>query len=370
MIDTSLDSSNFYFLLAVVQGIVLSFIIIFQRPFRRAHIFFGTLIFLFSLSLLHLLLEESIHAFNSKYPIPMDFSFAYGPLAYLHVLYIKNPRRLFGWRDWLHFLPAILMDGVFFSAFFLYIRNHMDWAYAHLTLIQSISLVIACIGLIQLFIYTLLIYKESNQARPILRKFAMIRSWLKYMLASWSVIIGFLLIAVPLALLFIDQFDDNSYLIYKPYGLLIGLCIYLLGYMYLMKYLKAVNSYTDKSEKFNFTAAELEAKQNQVLKALEEEKLYQDSAINLAKMAGHLGWPINTLSTTINEVLRTNFNDLINKYRIEAFKELVTRPESEKYSITGLGQEVGFSSKASFYRAFKKETGMTPSDFLQSKVSK
>ncbi|MEM9324703.1 MAG: helix-turn-helix domain-containing protein [Bacteroidota bacterium] len=77
---------------------------------------------------------------------------------------------------------------------------------------------------------------------------------------------------------------------------------------------------------------------------------------------------LRPVSKMINESLRTNFNDLINAHRVEAFKELALRSGSKKYSIMGMGHEVGFSSKASFYRAFKKETGMTPTDYLKSHV--
>ncbi|WP_099544758.1 helix-turn-helix domain-containing protein [Maribacter sp. 4G9] len=48
--------------------------------------------------------------------------------------------------------------------------------------------------------------------------------------------------------------------------------------------------------------------------------------------------------------------------------KLADEPESQKYLIVGLGQEVDFRSKASFYRAFKKETGMTPSQFIKSQT--
>lgn len=370
MIDTSLGSSNFYFLLAVVQGFILSLIILFQKPQRKAHLFFGILIALFSSSLLHLILEESIHAFNSKYPIPMEFSFAYGPLAYLHVLYIKNPMKAFNRKDLLHFLPSLLLDILFFIAFFLYIRFNMGWAYENIPKIQTIALIMASIGLIHLSVYAFLIYRESKDAQPVLREFARIKKWLKYLVFSWCSIIGFLLVAIPIALLYIDQLDDNSAYIYKPLGTLIGLCIYGLGYLYLLYYLRPVNSYIDRIKKFRFSDSGAGEKKEQILQALKEEKLYEDPALTVSKLAGHLNWPINKLSGMINEIWHTNFNDLTNQLRVEAFKEKMLQPENRKYSIVGLGQEVGFRSKASFYRAFKKETGMTPSDYLKAQTQR
>ncbi len=366
MIDTSLNSSNFYFLLAVVQGIVLAGIILFRKPRRRAHFFFGILVLLFSLSLLQGLLEESIHAFNARFPIPMDFGLAFGPLAYLHVLYIKDPLKAFRVSDLAHFLPSFILDGILFTSGFLYIRSNMEWAYENIPLIQSIGLTLALVDLIQLSIYTVLIYRVSSEAKMVLRDFEAVKKWLKTLVVLWCVLIGFLLIAVPVALFYVDRFDDNSYLIYKPMGVFKALCIYLLGYFYLLKYAKKVETYAERIGNFKFTKSDLIQKKDKILNALEKDKLYEDPSITVAKLAGHLGLPINSLSRMINETLNTNFNDLINQYRVQAFKSRVLAPDSHKYSILGLGQEVGFRSKASFYRAFKKETGMTPSDFMKS----
>ncbi len=368
MIDTSLTSSNFYFLLAVFQGVVLAFIIILWRPIRKANLFFGLLVFLFSLSLLHLILEESISAFNAKFPIPMEFSLSYGPLAYIHLMYIKDPKRTFLKRDLLHFLPSLLLDGVFFTAFFLYIRSHMEWANASILTIQSIALAFSFLGALQLSIYTYFIYKESVEAKKVLKEFQKIKRWLNFLIGSWSVIIGFLVLAVPIGLIFIEDVDENSFLLYKPLGILICLWIYFLGYIYLLKYAPVIEIYAARIAKFSFSEQELDDRKNHLLLALKEEKLYQDSSLTIAKLANHLNLPINSLSILINESLQTNFNDLINQHRVLAFKERVLQPDSHKYSILGLGQDVGFRSKASFYRAFKKETGITPTQFIKSQV--
>ncbi len=368
MIDTSLDSSNFYFLLAVFQGIILSLIIVFEKPVRKASLCFGILIFLFSLSLLHLLLEESIHAFNSLYPIPMDFSLSFGPLAYLHVLYIKNPTRKLKRRDLLHFVPSIVLDGLFFSALFFFIRENMDWAYENVQSIRTLGVSMAILATLQQCIYTLLIYKESRNTKNTLKGFKEVRIWLKHILIAWLTIISFLLISMPLSLVHIDQFDDNSFLLYKPLGIIIGMCIYVLGYLYLIKYRKIVSYYSDRVGKISFSTSELALKKREILDILKNQRLYEDPTLTVSKLATHIGWPINDLSSMINETLNTNFNDLINRHRIDAFKEIIFEPDSKKYSIFGLSQKVGFSSKASFYRAFKKQTGITPSDFMKSSV--
>jgi AraC-like DNA-binding protein len=53
-----------------------------------------------------------------------------------------------------------------------------------------------------------------------------------------------------------------------------------------------------------------------------------------------------------------------------AFKEKILAPNSQKYSIEGIAHDIGFKSKASFYRAFRKETSLTPSEFLMKNKKK
>ncbi len=353
--------------MAVFQGLVLSGLIIFHKPSKLVNRYIGILVFLFSLALLHLVLEESIHAFNSKFPVPMDFSFSYGPLVYLHVLSIKHPNKTFKFQDFYHFIPSILFDGVFFIALFIYIRFNMEWAYAHLEMIQTIGLSMAALGIIQLFVYTFLTYQEAKRAQLALKDFKAVNKWLNYILMAWITIIVFLLIAIPIALLNIEKLDDNSFLIYKPLGIIIGACIYGIGYLYLVKFMKVVSAYTDKVMRFKFSEHELAKKRKTLVRALESEVVYTNPELNVAKLAQQLGWPINDVSRMINETFHTNFNDLINRYRVKAFKELMNDEANKKYTLLGLSEKVGFSSKASFYRAFKKETGMTPSAYLQSK---
>lgn len=369
MIDTSLDSSNFYFLLAVFQGLILSSIIIFYRPRNKPNFFLGVLILLISLALLQVVLESSISAYNAKYPIPLSFRFAYGPLAYLHIIHIKDPLRSFRIKDLIHFVPSLLSDIIFFTSSFLYIGANLDWAYANVEMIRTIALFVALICNVQLAIYTYLIYKESVDTKQVLKEFKGVKSWLSMLIISWFLVIGFHMIMVPINLVYLEQYEENAmWVIYIPLGIIQTIWIFGLGYSYVLKYVNVMFGYMDKIKKFSFTSSELADRKKTLIQSLEQEYLYKDSKLTLAKLAGHLGWPINTVSKMINDTLHTNFNDLINSYRVAAFKELSLEAESKKYSILGLGQEVGFSSKASFYRAFKKETGMTPSEFMINQV--
>ncbi|MEM8896077.1 MAG: hypothetical protein AAGC88_15975, partial [Bacteroidota bacterium] len=348
MIDTSLDSSNFYFLIAVVQGFILTGIILLQKPRNIPNLLFSILVFVISLQLLQSILEESISQFNAKYPIPLDLGLMLGPLTYFHILHIKDPYRKFTKRDLIHFLPSLVMDVMFFTGGFLYIRAHLEWANANIPLIQAIALCIAGGEAIQMSIYTFFIYQESQDSKAVLKEFNQVKKWISTLITVWSVLIVFVIVAVLIGLIFIQQLDDNSALLYKPMGIILSLCIYILGYSYMLKYAGALGSYMGKIKKFKFNSDEIDQKKNEIIDAFNRDEVYRDTSLTVAKLAGHLGWPINSVSKMINESLHTNFNDLVNRYRVEAFKQLAVTPESQRYSVQGLGQEVGFSSKASF----------------------
>lgn len=59
-----------------------------------------------------------------------------------------------------------------------------------------------------------------------------------------------------------------------------------------------------------------------------------------------------------------SFNNLINKYRVMYFLDLVKSNKYTNYSIDALAQEAGFNSRHHLYKPFKKFHGGTPSDFI------
>ena len=103
-----------------------------------------------------------------------------------------------------------------------------------------------------------------------------------------------------------------------------------------------------------------------VKQVLQEQKLYLKNDLTLTQLSGEVGIPRHQLSQAINSCYTGNFFDLINGYRIEAFKQFASQPEKRHLSLLGIAQEAGFNSKASFYSVFKKKTGMTPSEYLET----
>ncbi len=95
---------------------------------------------------------------------------------------------------------------------------------------------------------------------------------------------------------------------------------------------------------------------------LSEKEPFKNPNLDLAMLSEQMGVSAPKLSIAINKVLGKNFYDLINELRVK--KSMVLLQEMSHLTIEGIAYESGFNSRASFYRAFKKVTDSTPSEFL------
>ncbi|GAA4275832.1 hypothetical protein GCM10022259_05560 [Aquimarina mytili] len=99
---------------------------------------------------------------------------------------------------------------------------------------------------------------------------------------------------------------------------------------------------------------------------IENEKPYLDPDLNLVELSKKLNMTRAELSELINEGFRLNFNDFINKYRVDAVKQMLTNGKNQQLSLLGIAYECGFNSKATFNRVFKKVTQTSPTEYLKS----
>ncbi|AWG23810.1 helix-turn-helix domain-containing protein [Flavobacterium kingsejongi] len=112
---------------------------------------------------------------------------------------------------------------------------------------------------------------------------------------------------------------------------------------------------------------DLFTKENPYFKKLETlcevHQIYRDSTLNREKVAAQLGISAGYVSQLVNAITGDNFANFINNYRVEAVKKMIFDSDFENYSLLAIGLESGFTSKTTFYDAFKKATGMTPNSF-------
>jgi len=93
-------------------------------------------------------------------------------------------------------------------------------------------------------------------------------------------------------------------------------------------------------------------------KLMETDKIYRDEELSLANLAQDLSISPHQLSEILNAQCQKNFSEYINQYRI---KEIQTRLiEEPNQPILNLAFDAGYDSSSTFYSAFKKITGQTP----------
>lgn len=102
---------------------------------------------------------------------------------------------------------------------------------------------------------------------------------------------------------------------------------------------------------------------------LTKEELYLNPDVTLQDFAEKLAINQRYLSYTINSGFGKTFFELINEQRIKRAKLLLLEVGSHKKTILEVMYESGFNSKSAFNTAFKKYTGVTPSDYKSSKIA-
>ncbi|MEP1095862.1 MAG: helix-turn-helix domain-containing protein [Cyclobacteriaceae bacterium] len=106
-----------------------------------------------------------------------------------------------------------------------------------------------------------------------------------------------------------------------------------------------------------------------ITSVMADEKPYLNFEYRLNDLAERVGRSVHHVSQTINEKEGISFSDLINQFRVNEAKALLSAGRAKKVTILAVSLESGFNSKTAFYNTFKKITGQTPSDFVKEQTS-
>jgi len=98
---------------------------------------------------------------------------------------------------------------------------------------------------------------------------------------------------------------------------------------------------------------------------MEEKKPYLKPDLKVTDLATMLHCQPYELSKFLHAT-HHNYSDFVNRYRVDEFMRRCHLQENRKYTLTALSEQCGFSSRASFFRIFKKITGRTPAEYLQN----
>jgi AraC-like DNA-binding protein len=120
---------------------------------------------------------------------------------------------------------------------------------------------------------------------------------------------------------------------------------------------------TVKYQNTNFGEEEITSHFEAIENLVKGERLFLEPEVSLAMLSKNLKISTQKISYAINTRAGCNFNEYINRQRVEYAANLLNKKEGIALTIASIGTEAGFNSLSSFNQAFKKVTGKTPSQF-------
>lgn len=96
-----------------------------------------------------------------------------------------------------------------------------------------------------------------------------------------------------------------------------------------------------------------------------KNKPFLKHSYSLRMLSEEIHLPLHQLSAFINSYYKMNFNDFVNEYRILSCIEKLLKKEWEIKKLESIAEESGFNNRNTFTSAFKKATGLNPSEFIK-----
>ena len=365
--------------IGILQGLIFAVLLI-NRSFQRKNqsdFWLGALLISLCLSTVSDFIGfAGVYDAFKKYKdltfFPFDNPFAYGVLIYLYVQTLTNEKRRLTRRDWLLFVPAFIFYIYQFWAFAqtMDFKNQYEKAF-HIPYISPLFTVTSIAFNAFLLILCLKHYRQyrtwldENYSDTEKIKF----DWLRNFLYVFTAIIA-------LTALFNLTNNFLFKLSYMQFFWLSFANAFAIYYLAIAGYLRSqtielrftpppeIIQIEPETKKNPISENDLEKFKQRLQNLMQNDKMYLEPNLTLTDLSRQIGVNSTVLSYTINNGFGKNFNDFVNEYRIAEVKEKLK--DGENTTLLGIAFDCGFNSKATFNRAFKKFTGVSPKVFQEN----
>ncbi|UPK72263.1 helix-turn-helix domain-containing protein [Chitinophaga filiformis] len=362
-------------LLGFLQGLIMSILLFFSKKRSHPNRLLGTLILLIALACLNLYLFESSWFTGNPVLnllgnlIPLVIIMPLGPLLYFYVKSTMDPTFRLSRKQAVHFMPVIIDCGaqlsvvIYFTGALLGFSVPAPASWGRFIDDYNVYADIPRWGSVTVYLWLSARYLAgvSTEKSPHYR-------WMRQFVRLFLVfqIIWFIYL-VPYVIPSLTDKVLNTVDWYPVYIPLVVL-IYCLG---IKGYLMAPEEAPVARKIVAPPPLKLIAEAEPLLKkAMEQDRLYLDPELNLALLARHTGLPQKTISLVLNQHLQKSFNEFVNGYRVEAFKEHARQLRQDNMTILAMAFDAGFNSQATFQRAFRTHTGMSPREYMTRHLEK
>lgn len=361
----------FYFFIAVIGFYILMVLVLNTKIQLESRILVSSFVFIHSLFMLNLSINISNYVFEYPHTYLMSTwsSLLYGPLLYLYFKRIAKKSSLKA-LDYVHLLPSLILTV--FLIFEVYNFSGQDKINLMLSRLRyglnpgdsEKLIMIVFLKAFSLGAYGFLVFRILKK-----RIDAKIDSKTKRWLGNiYNIHISYVVTYIIYGLSII--WISNSGPLYHAPIITMAVMVIYIGYaanvqpgVFSGQY-EYTNKLFPKYLKSGLTESLSEELKYELDRLFSEDKLYRDNTINLDIVAQKLNTSRHNTSQIINEHFKMGFHEYVNKHRIEEAKELLS--QNENLNIIDVAYEVGYNNKVTFNKAFKKETHLTPSQYLRS----
>jgi len=380
------DVKNIFHFLIIFQCLFFSFYLLSQKNNRRSSnlILAGFLLTKAITEIggvLNHFQELATIIFNAApylFYYPYTFQFVYVPLLFLYILSFTKKDFAFKKVYWCHFIPYILVF-VFFIVKFNpgtaeLLRDRLMSGFP-LTLLEDRLL--GFTAYTQFFAYAaasiFVLKKYRQKIKEVYSSIESINlSWLNFVIYGF---ISWKSLRLIYEILWIAT-GESSIIMYVLYIFAEIAFLTFVCFMFLKGLKQPVifagvdeNKLKRKYEKTLLSEKVKSQYKEKLIKYMERQKPHLDSLLSLNDLAEKVNIPLHHLSQVINSCFDQNFYDFINSYRIKESQRLLLNPPYEQKTVLEILYETGFNSKSAFNLAFKKFTGMTPTQFKKAQDS-
>ncbi len=347
------DTIQLVLLIALGQGVFLTIVLIAQKKGNlRANRLLAIAVFLMTYFTFVFLLNES--GYRRYIPILILNGFSITPLIpvtfYFYFKQSLNDQLAKRWG--LHLIPFLLQ-------FVYWFPNNTNGLLFHLSgsdLAQYYSLtIVRVVGGIHILLF--MVYFHVLFYRMTIPPEA---RWL----TKIRVLYGILTFFFTMGLLSIWLSDTE--VIRYAFFFFLSFFIYLIGYQgYIQDEKIFPQPKVTRSKYLNSSISLEESKRiyRTLIRHMENQKPFLDPNIKLSEIAHQIGTKPHHLSRAVNENYEGNFMDFVNKYRIDEAKSILIHKDTQTLKMLAVAMESGFGNKVSFYKSFRKFTGVLPSEF-------
>jgi AraC-like DNA-binding protein len=374
-----LDVFAVFIFLGVIQGLFLASFFIFKKSEGSvSNKFLGLLVLGLATINFEIFLCYSryiikiIHLVDFSEP----FNFCIGPAFYLYILSKTTISGRINPRQMLHLLPFvlyILYSVLFFIQTSEYKYNAFLSAYfpgkSHISSIKVIDpdplfikKFVNELMLVQLFIYLgmsfLVVYKTFK--RKDLSFFSGSNKVLSWLRNCFLISLLFIIFIVCVKLIYKEDLGDHFS------AFMNSLVIYSISIWIVKKSSFFSEGKWHQMKKYEKSSLSDEMKDRILLslkQVMEDEKPFLENSFSLPFLAKIIKTSPHHLSQVLNDCLKKNFFEYTAGYRIKEAQRILLDSKYDQVMMEEIAEKVGYNSKSAFNKAFKKQIGLTPSEF-------